>query len=148
MTRKRDVAENDEVFVADNELVMTRAHEIIAANRSDFGGRVELVGDPNEIMKRVAIGVFQGCASAFLHAVRPINANVPTNNLLQLADPDPQPDVMTADEVAEYLGVDRNTVYEYAARGMIPHKRLGKRVLFRRGSIIAWFDNAIVDGDR
>jgi excisionase family DNA binding protein len=44
---------------------------------------------------------------------------------------------MTADEVAEFLGVDRNTVYDYAGRGVIPHQRLGKRILFRRGALLS-----------
>lgn len=33
---------------------------------------------------------------------------------------------MTADEVAAFLGVDRNTVFEYTARGTIPHRRVGQ----------------------
>lgn len=52
-------------------------------------------------------------------------------------------DVMTADEVAEFLGVDRTTVYDFAARGVIPHQRLGKRLLFRRGGIVAWLDESL-----
>jgi excisionase family DNA binding protein len=36
---------------------------------------------------------------------------------------------MTADEVAAFLGVDRNTVYDDAGRGVIPHQRLGKRII-------------------
>jgi len=47
---------------------------------------------------------------------------------------------MTADEVAAFLGVDRNTVYDYAGRGVIPHQRLGKRILFRRGALVSWLD--------
>lgn len=31
---------------------------------------------------------------------------------------------MTADEVAAVLGVDRNTVYDYAGRGVIPERRI------------------------
>jgi excisionase family DNA binding protein len=49
-------------------------------------------------------------------------------------------EVMTADQVAAFLGVDRNTVYDYAARGTIPHRRLGKRMLFHRGALVAWLD--------
>ena len=56
-------------------------------------------------------------------------------------------DVMTADEVATYLRVDRNTVYEFAGRGEIPHRRLGKRMIFRRGSIIAWLDAGAASAD-
>jgi excisionase family DNA binding protein len=51
-------------------------------------------------------------------------------------------EVMTADEVAAFLGVDRNTVYDYANRGVIPHQRLGKRILFRRGALVSWLDSA------
>ena len=45
---------------------------------------------------------------------------------------------MTADEVAEFLGLDRKTVYEYAGRGRIPHQRLGRRLLFSRTVLVAW----------
>jgi excisionase family DNA binding protein len=51
-------------------------------------------------------------------------------------------EVMTADEVAAFLGVDRNTVYDYAGRGVIPHQRLGKRILFRRGALVSWLDTS------
>ena len=59
-----------------------------------------------------------------------------------LALVEPDRDVMTADEVAAFLGVDRNTVYDYANRGVIPHQRLGKRILFRRGALVSWLDSA------
>jgi excisionase family DNA binding protein len=48
------------------------------------------------------------------------------------------PEVMDADEVAAFLGVDRKTVYDYAGRGEIPHRRLGKRLLFSRRAIVSW----------
>jgi excisionase family DNA binding protein len=47
-------------------------------------------------------------------------------------------EVMDADELAAFLGVDRKTVYDYAGRGQIPHRRLGKRLLFSRPAIVAW----------
>lgn len=49
-----------------------------------------------------------------------------------------EPEVMDADEVAAYLRVDRKTVYEYAMRAVIPHRRLGKRLLFSRTALVAW----------
>ena len=60
-----------------------------------------------------------------------------------LALVEPDRDVMTADEVAAFLGVDRNTVYDYANRGVIPHQRLGKRILFRRGALVSWLDSSL-----
>ena len=47
-------------------------------------------------------------------------------------------DILCADEVAAWLKVDRKTVYNAAARGKIPHQRLGKRLLFSRGALVAW----------
>jgi excisionase family DNA binding protein len=44
----------------------------------------------------------------------------------------------TADELAELLGVNRKTIYEAAARGDIPHRRLGRRLIFEKGSVLAW----------
>ena len=52
-------------------------------------------------------------------------------------------DVMNADEVAAFLGVDRTTVYDFAGRGEIPHQRLGKRLLFRRGALVSWLDSSL-----
>jgi excisionase family DNA binding protein len=102
---------------------------------------IEIAGDPKQIVKLVAYGVFAGCSEAFARVIA--KRTLGPSPLLPPIPSEPT-DVMTADEVAAYLGVDRNTVYEYAARGAIPHKRLGKRMLFRRGSIIAWLDSAVV----
>jgi excisionase family DNA binding protein len=46
--------------------------------------------------------------------------------------------VMSANELAAFLGVDRKTVYDFAARGVIPHRRLGRRVLFGRQAVLDW----------
>lgn len=109
------------------------------------GERTELVTveDPRRLAKMIALGVFTGGLRYLEEVGRP---SLPPR--VSDANRTSPSDVMTADEVAEYLGVDRNTVYEYAARGVIPHRRLGKRVIFRRGSIIAWLDTAVVGGER
>lgn len=51
-------------------------------------------------------------------------------------------EVLSADHVAEFLGIDRNTVYEYANRGRLPHRRLGRRLLFSRSALIVWLGHA------
>jgi len=51
-------------------------------------------------------------------------------------------EVMNADDLAAFLGVDRKTVYDYANRGHIPHQRLGKRLLFSRAAIVSWLGHA------
>jgi excisionase family DNA binding protein len=47
-------------------------------------------------------------------------------------------DAMSADEVADFLTVDRKTVYAAVLRNEIPHRRLGKRILFSRNALALW----------
>ncbi|MGH9889433.1 MAG: helix-turn-helix domain-containing protein [bacterium] len=47
-------------------------------------------------------------------------------------------DCLNASELARYLRVNRKTVYEYAGSGVIPCRRLGRRLLFSRAAIAAW----------
>jgi len=56
------------------------------------------------------------------------------------SDGDADAEVMSAEDVAAFLGVDRNTVYDYAGRGTIPCRRLGKRLLFHRPTLVSWLD--------
>jgi excisionase family DNA binding protein len=46
-------------------------------------------------------------------------------------------EAMTADELSTFLGVHRNTVYEAASRGEIPHARLGRRLVFSRSAVMS-----------
>ncbi len=92
-----------------------------------------------DLMRRIAIGSLTSFV-AFLKNQLEANAAAPTLRPLTVTDANKE--VMTADEVAAFLGVDRNTVYDYAGRGVIPHQRLGKRVLFRRGALVSWLDTS------
>jgi excisionase family DNA binding protein len=58
--------------------------------------------------------------------------------LRELGSADAGREVMSADQAADFLGLNRDTVYEYANRGQIPHQRLGKRLLFSRTALVAW----------
>jgi excisionase family DNA binding protein len=48
------------------------------------------------------------------------------------------PNVLSADEVAARIGIGRRQVYEAAARGAIPHQRVGQRILFYWPAVVAW----------
>ena len=65
-----------------------------------------------------------------------------------MANPDhathPAIEVLTADEVAAMLRVNRKTIYEAAQRGDIPHQRLGRRLVFERGAVLAWLRQQVV----
>ncbi len=47
-------------------------------------------------------------------------------------------EVLTAREAARLLRVSADLVYEAANRGDIPHRRLGRRMLFSRRALLAW----------
>ncbi len=55
------------------------------------------------------------------------------------------PDILDVDQLAEFLGVTRNTIFgltrQRATRGsdpVIPHIKVGRSLRFRRESILAW----------
>src|SRR5439155_25517843 len=49
-----------------------------------------------------------------------------------------EPECMRADELAKFLGVNRKTIYAYAIKGLIPHQRLGRRIVFSRSQVVMW----------
>lgn len=46
-------------------------------------------------------------------------------------------DVLSAGEVAALLGLPRSTVYDYARRGLLPARQIGRTWIFRRSSLDA-----------
>lgn len=57
-------------------------------------------------------------------------------------------EVMSVDEIAELLGVNRNTVYDAAGRGEIPHRRLGRRLIFSRVAVLEWLHGKAANEQR
>lgn len=47
-------------------------------------------------------------------------------------------EVLNVDEVADLLGLGRNTIYDAASRGEIPHRRVGRRLIFSRTAVMQW----------
>ena len=105
---------------------------------------IEVPGkESQKLMKLIAVGALRGMVAVLkwqLEAAAGIQPPPPIEPPLATTENDKE--VMTADEVAAFLGVDRNTVYDYAGRGVIPHQRLGKRILFRRGALVSWLDTS------
>ena len=100
---------------------------------------IDITGDPRTFAKLALYGVLAGTMHVLQHIAHGGAVELPASSF-----PKPEPadaEIMSADDVAAFLGVDRNTVYEQAGRGVIPHKRLGKRMIFRRETIRAWLDS-------
>jgi excisionase family DNA binding protein len=60
------------------------------------------------------------------------------NELVRAGGASHEHECMTAKELASWMRVDRKTVYEYAARNVIPCRRLGRRLVFSRAAVAAW----------
>lgn len=54
--------------------------------------------------------------------------------------------IMRADEVRQMLKIGRNTLYSWCQQDMIPHKRVGRVILFSRDRIREWLNNKKKDG--
>ena len=117
----------------------TRTHDEQGASASPLPANdvSSMMPQSREFMDRIAAEVFRGVVVAIQGVLR---GDQSTAAAAQTA---PESDVMNADEVAVFLGVDRTTVYDFAGRGVIPHQRLGKRLLFRRGALVAWLDSSL-----
>lgn len=53
-------------------------------------------------------------------------------------------DIMTIEEVAQYLKLQPQTVYKWAQEGQIPAAKLGKEWRFRRSLLDEWIDTSMV----
>ncbi len=103
----------------------------IPANDIDDRTMIELPADPQQLVKLITLGIVAG-GMHVIQCMRGGRLQPP------VFEPAPIGDVMTADEVADFLRLDRKTVYDYAGRGEIPCQRLGKRMLFSRAGLVSW----------
>jgi excisionase family DNA binding protein len=45
------------------------------------------------------------------------------------------------EEIAEHLGVSKDTIRNWIRKGVIPHRRIGKQFKFRISEVDAWVDS-------
>lgn len=50
----------------------------------------------------------------------------------------PNPERMTAQEAAEYIGTTPYTIYKFARQKNIPHWRIGRYVRFSKSALDKW----------
>jgi excisionase family DNA binding protein len=50
--------------------------------------------------------------------------------------------VLTAEGAARLLRVSRWTLYAAVGRGEVPHRRVGRRMLFSRRALLLWLEGA------
>jgi len=57
-------------------------------------------------------------------------------------------DILTTKECAAFLRIHENTVLRYAAKGIIPHVRIGKTFRFSRTALEAYIGGDGRDGEK
>ena len=50
------------------------------------------------------------------------------------------PDVLTIEEVAQYLRISQSTLYKEAQKGKIPRQKIGRRWRFSRLALEKWLE--------
>jgi excisionase family DNA binding protein len=61
--------------------------------------------------------------------------------------PAPPNEILTIDEVADYLRLTPQTIYKWAQEKRIPAVKLGKEWRFRRSIIDRWFDDQLLGSE-
>ena len=59
--------------------------------------------------------------------------------------PRKEPDVMTIDEVCQYLRIPKSSLYRLAQEGRIPCQKVGKHWRFRKEAIDRWLEDTESD---
>jgi excisionase family DNA binding protein len=54
------------------------------------------------------------------------------------------PEVMTIDEMSQYLRIPRSSLYKLAQEGKIPCQKVGRHWRFRKAAIDRWLDDGIL----
>jgi excisionase family DNA binding protein len=47
-------------------------------------------------------------------------------------------EIMNINQVADYIGVAKSTIYKYTACRMIPHSKQGKKIYFKKSELDEW----------
>jgi excisionase family DNA binding protein len=55
--------------------------------------------------------------------------------------PEQEDDLMTIDEVAEFLKLGKPTIYNLVSASKIPNSKVGKRLYFSRKKILKWIES-------
>jgi len=56
-------------------------------------------------------------------------------------------EIMTIDELAEYLKISKSTLYKLAQGGKLPGQKVGKRWRFHKEAVGRWLQNHPSDDD-
>ena len=57
-------------------------------------------------------------------------------------------DIMTMDELAEYLKISKSTLYKLAQQGQVPGQKVGKHWRFHKEAIDRWLDRQASENRR
>ena len=59
---------------------------------------------------------------------------------LDLVEREPEKELLSIDEAADFLGISKQTIYQHVHYRKIPHSKRGRRLFFRRSELNEWID--------
>lgn len=59
---------------------------------------------------------------------------------LDLVAREPEKELLSIDEAADFLGISKQTIYQHVHHRKIPHSKRGRRLFFRRSELNEWID--------
>lgn len=59
---------------------------------------------------------------------------------LDLIAREPEKELLSIDEAADFLGISKQTIYQHVHHRKIPHSKRGRRLFFRRSELNEWID--------
>ena len=115
---------------------LDRAAEALGMRKKDLvAGLVSRYVDPDSPRGLDALGTLSTREIA-LGVVEP--ASTRGSYSFQPYDQTPLPEVMTADQAAQFLQIEKDLVIEMADAGKLPGRRLGAAWRFSRAALVAW----------
>ncbi len=77
-----------------------------------------------------------------------MNNTPPDTPSAPLADQEDFPTILTVDELADLLRLNRKTVYELVSNGEIPARRVGRSLRAHRDTVLRWLSESQVPVSR
>lgn len=88
-------------------------------------------------MKSIIVTTKEEFLDLLKESMRDIEEGKATERTQVVIQPDP---ILTIDEAVSYLKLSKSTLYGYTSKGIMPHFKQGKRVLFRKSQLDQWLN--------
>lgn len=106
----------------------------VSTGKRPFSVDANETGVPNATLGQI----FDACLGQLINDVRAVvRDELSQQRAAPIADATAFEKLLTPEQTAELLGICRQTVFDWAKRGLLVAHRLGRRTFFKRGEVLA-----------